>query len=78
MIADIPVNFEILQSILEQAKKHSNEVVLLLLKINKKYLNMLAKKLSAASTKPASFTSALKCTPATSSSARSRQRAKAR
>ena len=46
MIADIPVNFEILQSILEQAKKHSNEVVLLLLKINKKYLNMLAKKLS--------------------------------
>lgn len=46
MIADIPVNFEIIQSILKEAQKHSNEVVLLLLKINKKYLNMLAKKLS--------------------------------
>jgi hypothetical protein len=46
MVADVPLNFEILTSVVNRGKEAGSEVVLLLLKINKKYLNMIEKRLS--------------------------------
>lgn len=46
LIADVPVNFEILAAIVEKSQKEGSELILVLLKINKKYLNMIEKRLS--------------------------------
>jgi hypothetical protein len=46
MVADVPSTFEVLQGVIEEARKHGNEVVLIVLRINKKYLNMISKKLA--------------------------------
>lgn len=45
VIADVPHVFELLSDILKKTQEDKNEVILLLLKLNKKYLNMIAKKL---------------------------------
>jgi hypothetical protein len=44
LIADVPINFEILTAIVEKGQKVGSEVILILLKINKKYLNMIEKR----------------------------------
>lgn len=45
VIADVPHVFELLSDILKKTQEDKNEAILVLLKLNKKYLNMIAKKL---------------------------------
>ena len=46
LIADVPINFEILTGIVEKGREVGSEVILILLKINKKYLNMIEKRVN--------------------------------